>query len=763
MAYARLVTSPMPHARVKNVDLDEALAMEGVFGVLSAEDVYPVEAPQSAILTNEPVFIGDPILAIAAASEQIAEDAMAKIKLELEPLPFSVTPTDSLRPGGSAARTEGNVFAKEMRQLTWDDTDIQRLANGQRPTSETPIQWQYGDLEAGFDNAEVVLEESFVTTGYAHMSMEARSTLSYWQNGRCYVHASGQSQSFMMPFLARMIGIELDKLTYIGEHCGGGFGSKLFPYPTMALPAYFSRKIGRPVMLRVTREEEYYIGSARVGFQGWMKAGFAKDGRCTAVDLYIVQDIGCKATSGDGVAAGGAVSILYQPDALRLSSVPVLTNTTPRGPQRGPGQNQIAAVFEPMLDKAARELGVDRLAIRRINAPDSSAKMNADQHPVTSAYMRPAFDEGGRLWRWSEKSKRSGKRRGSKVTGVGVGQAYHSAGASGYDGLVRITPDGKIHLHSGVGNLGTYSYASTTRAAAEVLKCDWSDCVIHHGNSDLHLPWSSYQAGSNTSFTHTRANFVAATDAVDKLKRIAAETLGGGVDDYDIDGRRVFHKDNSRRGISYADAAARAIELGGIYSGAEAPEDINALTKIAVAGLTGSGLIGVAKDTLPIRGEVPGFALAFAEIELDLETGKFDIVDYMAFGECGTVLHPQGLAGQLRGGAVWGFGMASLERHVYDPQNGLPANVSYYQCKPPSCLDVPAEMEWAALDEADPDNPVGVRGIGEPAMGCATAAVMCALSDALGGHLFNRTPVTADLILDHLAGRPTPAIAINTF
>jgi CO/xanthine dehydrogenase Mo-binding subunit len=330
---------------------------------------------------------------------------------------------------------------------------------------------------------------------------------------------------------------------------------------------------------------------------------------------------------------------------------------------------------------------------------------------------------------------------------------------------VRITPDGRIHLHSGVGNLGTYSYASTTRAAAEVLKCRWESCVIHHGNSSLHLPWSSYQAGSNTSFTHSRANYVAAQDLLAKMKEIAATTLGGNPGDYDVADERIFRSTEPDVSMSYADAAARAIELGGRFSGAVYPDDIHEVTRRAVEGLAGTGLIGVAKDTLPKRGTAPGLAVAFCEIELDLETGKHEIVDYLAVAECGTVVHPLGLAGQLRGGAVWGFGMATLERHVYDPQNGLPAHVGYYQTRPPTYLDVPAHMNTAAVDKADPDNPIGARGIGEPAMGCATAAVMCAISDALGGHLFSRTPVTPDMIITHLAGldSSTPVMAINTF
>jgi xanthine dehydrogenase molybdenum-binding subunit len=292
MVYARLLTSPMPHARVRSIDATKALAMDGVLGILTADDVPEVEAPNAPILTNEPVYVGDPILAVAAVDEKTAENAIKLIKVDLEPLSFVVDPLASLEPNGDSARQEGNVYPAEMQSLNWSEEDLARFRNGQEPTGAAPTEWRYGDLEAGFDNAAVVLEESFVTTGYAHMSMEPRSVLSYWQGGKCYVHGSTQSQSFVVPFLAGMLGIPQSDLVYIAEYCGGGFGSKIAAYPVLGLPGYFSKKLNRPVMLRITREEEYYIGSARVGFQGWMKAGFAADGRVTAVDLYIVQDLG---------------------------------------------------------------------------------------------------------------------------------------------------------------------------------------------------------------------------------------------------------------------------------------------------------------------------------------------------------------------------------------------------------------------------------------------------------------------------------------
>lgn len=758
MVFARLFTSPMAHGRVTNIDTSALDDMDGVVGILTADDVPAVEEPNAPILTNRPAYIGDPILAVAAVDELTAEEAISKIRVDLEPLPFVVDPLDSLVDGGPDAREEGNVFVRSregsgFRRIKWTPAQIEEFRAGKEPTGEWANEWTYGDLDAAFAEAEYVVEEGFVTTGYAHMSMEPRTAMAYWQNGTCYVYGSAQSQSFFMPSLARLLDVDLDKVVLISEHTGGGFGSKIGAYPMAALPGWFSKKIGRPVQLRISREQEYYVGSARVGFQGWIKLGFDGNGRMTAADVFIVEDIGPNATGGDGSSAGGAISLVYDPAAMRYRGVPVLTNTTPRGAQRGPGQNQIAAIMAPLMDKAARALDIDRVEIRKINAVNSDTTVYEDQQPVTSAYMKEALEQGADMFDWETKKNRP-RQNGSKVRGLGIGQGYHSAGTNGFDGLVRITPDGRIHIHSGVGNLGTYSYASTSRAAAEVLKCDWEDCVIHHGNTEANLPWNSYQAGSVSIFTQTRSNYVAAMDALDKMKRIAAETLGGTADEYDIDGKRVFRVDNPAQDMTYGAIAARAVQLGGVYSGQTYPDDIHEITRRSVENIAGTGLIGVAKDNLRREGVVPGLAAAFIEIELDLETGKYDILDYVGIADCGTVVHPKGLEQQMKGGAVWGIGMAGLERHVYDPQNGLPANVGYYQCRIPTYLDVPSVTRTGAVDLPDPQNPFGARGVGEPAMGCSVAALTSAISDALDGHSFGRTPVSYDMIVNHVAGNP---------
>jgi CO/xanthine dehydrogenase Mo-binding subunit len=752
MLFCRLLTSTMPHARVK-IDATEALAMDGVVAVLTADDVPPAAAPAEPILTNEPLFVGDRILAVAARSEELAQEAIDRIKVEYEPLPYVIDPLASLFPAGPDARTDGNVVTPQgVKQVKWTAGDF-ASAGDALPQGAPGVEWSFGDLDAGFAQAKYVLDESFVTAALSHHCLEPRSCMAYWQGDKVFIYGSTQSQSAVMPALARLAGVDADNVVYIAEFCGGGFGSKINPYPAMGVPIYMAKKTGMPVMMRVSRAEEALFGSSRPAFQGRIKMGFRADGRVTAVDLYIVQQNGPYSGGGDLGGAAGAVSLLYQPPAMRYRGVQVATNTTPTGAQRGPGQNQIAAAIEPLLDKAAKELGLDRLAIRRINAADNTAKYDAQQGPVTSAYQREALERGAAAFEWETRKQRSGQTRGSKVTGVGIGQAFHAAGRGGLDGIVRLTPDGKLHIHCGVGNLGTYSYAGTSRVAAEVLKMNWDNCIIERGDSRLGLPFSSAQSGSNTSFTMTRATYAGAMDALAKLKEIAAATLGGAAADYDVENETVFAKADRSRSMTYAAAAQRAVELGGRYSGQEIPEDVNAVTKSGVAVIAGSGLIGVAKDNIAVTGMVPAIAVGFVEIELDKETGKIDIVDYLGVADCGTVLHPMGLAAQIRSGAVMGFGMGLSERHIYDPQNGLPGNVGLIQAKPVSYLDVPSQMQTLAVDIQDPQNPVGSKGIGEPVEGCATAAVLAAVADALGGHYFNRMPVLPDMIVNAAARR----------
>jgi CO/xanthine dehydrogenase Mo-binding subunit len=584
--------------------------------------------------------------------------------------------------------------------------------------------------------------------------MEPRSALAYWEDGKLYLHGGSQSLTAFADGIAGIIGVAKEDLVFVNAATGGGFGqrARAGSVPVYGVPAKLSQKINRPVMMRVTREEEFTIGGARQGFQGWIKLGFRSDGTMAAADLWIVSDNGGKGGGGDAFSATNAISIVYQAEAVRLRGVSIGSNTAHRGAQRGPGENQIAAIVSPILDKAADELGIDRLEIRKVNTPQNGDVGGIQRQPFTSAYMPEALEQTAQLFDWEGRQSRRRQRNGSKITGLGIGQGYHNAGRSGMDGIVMMGADGRLKVHNGVGNLGTYSYASTSRAAAEVLKMPWESCDIVTGRTDLHLPITSPQDGSNSIFTNTRTFWGAAQDMLAKMKEIAASDLGGNADDYDVSNERVHQIVDESVGYSFAQVAQRAMELGGKYTGeSELPEDLAEWTQIAVSRLAGSGFMGVYHDPAH-SGNPPGFAVTAVEIELDVETGKVEVIDISSVADSGTIVHPQGMKNQLVGGAVWAIGLSVLERHLYDPQNGLPASTGFWQSKIPTYLDAPAKIETGWVDLPDPENPVGARGIGEPAMGSVSAAINAAISDALDGHIFNATPVTTDMIINHVAG-----------
>jgi CO/xanthine dehydrogenase Mo-binding subunit len=761
MLFAKLLSSPMPHARVRRIDASAALSMPGVVDILTADDLPEVDAPGERALTNEPLYEGEPILAVAAVDETTAADAIERIRVDFEQLPFVIDPLESLRPGGPNARTEGNVYhisqdLREFRTLKWTAADFAEAGEDRLPMGEPSVEWTVGDIEAGFAEADLTLDETIVHQSLTHHPMEPRSCMAYWQNGKLFLHASTQSTAQTRFAVARDLGLELEDVVFIGEHCGGGFGSKVRGSAIMHVPALFSRKVGRPVMLRITRYEENSLGRARPGFQGRVRLGCRSDGRVTAIDLYVVQDNGPYGRRGDFLTAGNVASLSYQPLSMRFRGVSVFTNTPPRSAQRAPGGAQIVAMLEPIVDKAARELGVDRVEIRRVNAADNNGWVGANQGNLTSAYVREALDKGVEIFGWDEKKQLSGQRRGSKVMGVGVGLSPYVGGSIGYDGLLLIRPDGKLYVHQGIGNLGTHSMADTARIPAEILGLAWDRVVVVWGDSSRHLAWSSVQAGSQTIHAHTRANHAAGLVARRKLQEIAARDLGGSARDYVTDNGRVYRRSNPSSGMSFAQAARRAIQLGGEYSGHELPDDLNPMTTEAAQALAGEGLVAAARDNYGREGSTWSFVAGFAVVELDVETAQVDIKEYTGVADCGTVIHPKGLAAQIHGGAVQGFGMARSQKWVFDPQWGLPFANRLYTARPPGILDVPLEMQWGSVDRPDPQTPVGAKGIGEPPIGAGSAAIASAIADALGGRCLCRTPLTSDLILAALEGRELP-------
>src|SRR5262245_24413922 len=384
MLFAKLLLSPMPHARVRGLDTSRALAMPSVKAILTADDLPELPGGAERALTNEPRYQGEPILAVAAVDESTATEAVERIDVDLELLPFVTDPLESLRPDGPNARLDGNAWgappppgqgppgppqAPPLETIKWTEADFAEAKDGRLPMGAPLEEWAYGDLGAGFKSAALVLDETFVVQSTGHHPMETRTAMAYWQNGKLFIHASTQSVAQTQGAIARWVGIDPSQVVLICEYTGGGFGSKGGGAVSMSIPALLSKKANAPVMMRISREDESYIGRARTNMTGRVKIGFAGDGRITEMDLFIVQDTGASGPLCDHRSAGLAASLIYQPPAMRWRAVNVMTNTPPRSQQRSPGPMQGNGIVDPVIAKAARQLGLDQVQIRFINSP----------------------------------------------------------------------------------------------------------------------------------------------------------------------------------------------------------------------------------------------------------------------------------------------------------------------------------------------------------------------------------------------------------
>lgn len=779
MLFARLLLSPMPHARIKRIDTSAALAMPGVKAILTGDDV---PGPKDSIndngqviranprsetaLTNEPVYQGQPVLAVCAESELIAAEAIERIEIEWELLPFSVDPVASLLPEAQDARLEGNVWKRpgppapgqppgipEPISVKWNDAEAAEYRQGRLPmTTFTDPEWTLGDVEEGFKKADLILDDTFVSANVSHQCLETRTAMAYWQNGKLHIHNSTQGVAQALFSFVRWLDLKPEDVVLVNAYTGGGYGSKGGGSITDIIPALLSKKLnGAPVMMRISREEEHAIGRARPGMHSRVKVGFTKEGRVTAVDMFTVTDGGPYGPGGDGNTASQYAQMMSQAETFRHRGITAISNTPPRGALSQPGGFQGCEIIDQVINKAARQLGIDQVAIRKLNAPEGKAKygpVNArgERGYVTSCFVKEALDKGAARFNWNERVARGPQRIGSKVRGVGVGISSYSGGSVGFDGLFIITPEGRMRVHTGIGNLGTESFSDCQRVAAEMVGIPWEKVEIVWGDTANNLPWSCNSGGSQTIHAHTRTSHAAATDAIQKLQQIAARDLGGKPEDYVVANERVSHKGGGR-GMTLAQAATRAIELGGIYDGHELPKDINPMTVRSATALTGQGLMAVAKDNYKRDGTTRSFAAAFAEVEVDLETGKYYITDFLSVGDVGTVIHPAALGGQLLGRSMLGIAHAIGHRWTYDQRYGVMLAKKFYNTGTPTILDAPQKMAWDAVGLPDPETPVGARGIGEPPVAAACNSVLNAIADALGDdEAFARSPV----LVDHL-------------
>ena len=306
-------------------------------------------------------------------------------------VPAPEAPTPAGQTGAPARPTPPRP---EIRDHKWTEADFAAASDGQMPMGEaadTSLQWSYGDVDAGFKEAALVLDETFSTAANANLPLESRSTMAYWENGKLYLHGSTQSTAQTVPAVARWVGIEPSEVVILSEYTGGGFGSKVTGSITMAIPALLSKKANAPVMMRINQEEEHYIGRVRPAFHGRVKIGFSKDGRITALDLYWLADNGPYEQQHDCGTGARMASLIYQPPAMRFRGMSMVTNTNPTEPAMyALTATPIPRAFEPVrsLERALR------CSHSKSSAPRSSASFMKALVTVPRRPFAPAGPTG---------------------------------------------------------------------------------------------------------------------------------------------------------------------------------------------------------------------------------------------------------------------------------------------------------------------------------------------------------------------------------
>ena len=498
-----------------------------------------------------------------------------------------------------AARAAGRG-RRSSPTLKWTDEDFAADKEGRLPMGHAPDEWSYGDVDAGFKNAALVLDETFLTPDVSHQCLEPRTAMAYWQNGKLYLYTGTQSTVQTVPAIARWMHMDEDKVVFISEYTGGGFGSKITGALTLVIPALLSKKLNAPVMMRISREEEHFIGRARPGIerphQGRLRQGRPHHGARHVPGLQTPAPTGRAATAAP---AGSIVSLLYQPPAMRWRDVTVMTNTPPRSAQSAPGGMQAIAIMEPILAKAARKLGVDQVALRRVNCPEGKAQFGPPNREGKRGYVDQLLPEAGagpgrRAVQVEGARGAQPKRIGTKVRGVGVALSTYHGGSIGFDGLLVITPRGRVQIQSGIGNLGTEVGDRRASRRRRDSRRALGGCRHRLGR---HLQAPSLHLRLGRQPDHARHDARGASrwrlECKQRLKEVAAKKLGGQPDDYEVANLRVSRKGGGA-GMSFAEAAQHAIKLGGIYDGHEVNPDVNKATKTVGggAGRPGPGGLG---------------------------------------------------------------------------------------------------------------------------------------------------------------------------
>jgi len=697
MLHAAILGCPHPHARVTAVDISEAEAMPGVYAIISrnSTDANPAwsyaKGHDGRLFEDHCRFEGEAVAAVAAETPYRAFDALRAIRVEYEELPFVTDYEAALEDDAPPVHPDGNRIATD--------------------------EYSRGDIEAGFEAAETVVEQTYRTASELHTPLEPHGCVARWEGDSLTLWESTQGVYAVQSRVAEVLEMPLAAVRVIGHYMGGGFGSKLRTDKYSIAAALLARRTGRPVKLFLTREQTLLTQGNRPPTTMTVRIGAKQDGTLTAIEFTGTGASGAYAAGGTSLLAGLARN-LYRCANVRTELTDVYINAQPARPFRAPGYVQGAWALEQAMDALARELDMDPVRLRLANVPETSQAQG--DKPYTTDGLRRCIEQGAESFGWREAAGRKPE-QGHLRRGVGMAAANWFAGDGGppSTAVLRLHADGTLNLNMGASDIGTGTKTVAAMVVAEEFGVDPDAVCIEHADTAT-TQYATPSGGSKTVPTEAPTVRRACLEVKDRLMDMAARQLG-------VDRDRVVFAPGEIRSADGDDSVA-----------------LSELDELAGARV----VIGVGQREANSRDvSITPFAAQFCEVEVNLLTGETRLLRILGTNESGRIINRLTWDGQLVGGITMGVGFGRTEFRVLDGPTGKLCNANWHDYKLPTALDVPAEVisDPVVLND-EQANIVGAKGLGEPVTVPTGPAIANAIFDATGLRM-TRSPVTpADIV-----------------
>ena len=697
-----VVRSPHAHARIASIDTSEAEAMPGVKAVITSDD-FPAVAPGHRqydmcvnVIARDKVFYeGHAVAAVAAVTREQAQRAAAAVKVDYDVLPPVLTIDDALAPG--APVLHGHMLTAGADPPAEEPSNISNITR-----------FAGGDLDAGFAEADLVIEREFTTRPVHQGYIEPHACVAdTGQDGHTTIWCSSQGHFNVRSSTATLLGWENTRIRVIPAEIGGGFGGKTTIY-LEPLAVAMSAQAGRPVKMVMTRDEVFRATGPAPGTRLKVKLGVKSDGDLVAGDAYLIYTNGAYAGPG-GLLGAMTVFESYNIPHFDIEALDVVINTARSAAYRAPAAPLTAYATETLLDEVAEELGIDAMDLRLKNAVTEG-----DPSTMGFPFARIGFTECLEAVR--DHPHFTAPLGPNQGRGLAAGYWFNIGESS--SATVNLNEDGTATVVTGSPDIGG-SRASMALMAAEVLGIDVYDIRPVVGDTEA-VGFTDVTEGSRATFATGMAVVEASRKMVVELRGRAAKMMGVDVDDVDwVDGQAVYTgSDGEKDPLSVAAITAKAKRTGG--------------------PLTTTG-------SLEAHGAGPGFAVHLCDVEVDSETGVVRVVRYTASQDAGTAIHPSYVEGQIQGGVAQGVGWALNEEYIYD-SDGVMENPSFLDYRVPVASDLPM-IDAIIVEVPNPAHPYGVRGVGETGIVPPIPAVANAIHDATGCRLRD-LPMSPVRVLD---------------